>query len=99
MLSFGTGNIGYLFSRSLDIVTNSQVDENVNPTPVLESLDNVAPDQAQPIDTEKLLRDLQAELLTVQDDPDKALELRRRIQLLQTQKESSSIPDEEAPQE
>lgn len=81
------------------MITTVEIEEGAEPTPVVESLDGVVVSEESVPDTQTLLRDLQAELMTVQNDPDKALELRRRIQLLQTQKEASFIPAEEAPQE
>jgi len=51
--------------------------------PAIESLDSAISEEASFLDREKLITELQKELLETENDPDKALELRRRIRLLQ----------------
>ncbi|MEI6710982.1 MAG: hypothetical protein WCK88_01730 [bacterium] len=74
--------IGNLFSRS---VTPVDTVEGADPRPAVESLDTSVPDQTPAVDQKKLLQDLQQELIKTENDPDKAMELRRRIQILKSE--------------
>lgn len=86
MLFFTSGNMGDLFSQSVNPVADNSTAEGADPRPVTESLDTQSPEQSS-VDTEKLIQELQQELLLAENDPDKAIELRRRIQLLKTEKQ------------
>jgi hypothetical protein len=85
-----------LFSRSVDINTEETISpEGEGPKPAIESLDGQTSTEIL-IDFDVLIQELETELTETQNDPDKALELRRRIQILQTQK-AASIPQMDAP--
>lgn len=88
---FGDKNALNLFSRSVD-----QVDtvEGADPRPAVESLDTVPPDVTTAVDNKKLLQELQQELLKTENDPDKAMELRRRIQILENELSSAATTTE-----
>jgi len=96
-LFFTPDNIKHLFSRSVDIISGETIveDQLEEPKPVIESLDGQQP-KAMPINFDVLIQELEQELLETQNDPDKAIELRRRIQILQTQK-AASIPPVDTP--
>lgn len=92
MLFFTPDNMKSLFSRSIDTDTEETVlPEGEDPRPAVESLDGQQPEE-MPIDFDTLIQELEKELIETQNDPDKAFELRRRIQLLKTQQEAST-PD------
>jgi hypothetical protein len=81
-----------LFSRSIDTDTEeTPLTEGEDPKPAVESLDG-QDSQEVAINFDALIAELEKELLETQNDPDKAFELRRRIQVLKTQKEAS-IPE------
>lgn len=67
-------------------MTQVQVDEGAEPRPAIESLDDVdtISQEQQVLDTKELLEQLRNELTQVQDNPEKALEIRRRIQTLES---------------
>lgn len=91
VLLFAPSNMISLFSRSVDITSGEAIleGEPEEPKPAVESLDGQLPEE-MPINFDALIQELEKELIETQNDPDKAFELRRRIQLLKTQKEAST---------
>lgn len=74
----------YLFSRAVDTVVSTA--DGPDPRPAVESLDDTSSDNAQmEQDTQIMIESLQKELLQIENDPEKAMEIRRRIQLLKEQ--------------
>jgi hypothetical protein len=88
VLFFTPDNMGHLFSRSVDIVSSEVIvsDQPEEPRSAVESLDWQSPEDV-PSNFNALIQDLEKELIATQNDPDKAFELRRRIQLLKTQQD------------
>ncbi len=80
--------MNYLFSRSVDIITTQ---EGEDPQPAVESLDDMDSEEGLNVNREKLLEELRKELLETENDPDKAIEIRRRIQVLQSEEQTPTV--------
>ncbi len=81
-----------LFSSAVDSeIAETLVVEGEDPKLVVESLDGEFSEE-MPINFDTMIQDLKQELLETQNDPDKAMELRRRIQILQTQQATPTPP-------
>ena len=75
ILFFRPGIIASLFSQSIsDVGLDSGI-------PTIQSLDNQIPEDTSP-NHEQQMRDLEKELLNTERDPEKELEIRRRLQIL-----------------
>ncbi len=91
ILFFNTDNIGHLFSRSVELITPEE--EGADPRPAVESLDGIPSEEDASVDTAELLKELEQELLTVENDPERALEIRRRIQAIKIQQSTPPITE------
>jgi hypothetical protein len=80
--------MNYLFSRSVDIITTQ---EGEDPQPAVESLDDMDSEEGSNVNREKLLEELRKELLETENDPDKAIEIRRRIQVLESEEQTPTV--------
>jgi hypothetical protein len=82
---FATHSKNALSSQSID------VEEGTDPRPAILSLDGTIPAGESVGDTDTLIEELQQELLKTENDPDRALELRRRIQALKNSNQTNDI--------
>ncbi len=80
--------MNYLFSRSVDIIT---AQEGEDPQPAVESLDDMDFEEGSNVNRETLLEELRKELLETENDPDKAIEIRRRIQVLESEEQTPTV--------
>ena len=71
-------SIASLFSQSIN---SPEIDPEV---PAVQSLDNQISGATTVARTQEI-KDLEQELLATENDPDKALEIRRRLQILRTE--------------
>lgn len=78
ILFFRPDTVSSLFSRSIN---SGEMDSGV---PATQSLDGKVSEEA-PIDRAQQIKDLEQELLKTEDNPDKALEIRRRLQILRAE--------------
>ena len=71
-------SIASLFSQSIN---SSEISSGA---PAVQSLDNQISGETK-VALAQEIKDLEQELLTTENDPDKALEIRRRLQILRTE--------------
>ena len=83
-----------VYSKNALSSQSINTEEGIDPRPAIESLDGIASWETSIVDIDTLIQDLQQELLKTWNDPDKALEIRRRIQMLKNRNQVSNVPVE-----